>query len=68
MNLSDVAILKIKGSDYHCIISAISKSETINLIQNNKLTKKAEHYKAQKILFTAINVLFFKYIYILRKY
>ena len=51
MNLSDVAILKIKGSDYHCIISAISKSETINLIQNNKLTKTAEHYKAQKILF-----------------
>ena len=51
MNLSDVAILKIKGSDYHCIISAISKSETINLIQNKKLTKTAEHYKAQKILF-----------------
>ena len=25
MNLSNIAILNIKGSDYHCIISGISK-------------------------------------------
>ena len=31
MNLSDTAILKIKGSDYHCIISGISKSDTMIL-------------------------------------
>ena len=33
MNLSDIAILAIKGSDYRCIISGISKSEAINLMQ-----------------------------------
>ena len=32
--LSDIAILNIKGSDYCCIISLISKNETINLMQN----------------------------------
>ena len=31
MNLSDTAILNIKGSNYRCIISGISKSEAINL-------------------------------------
>ena len=34
MNLSDIAILNIKVSDYHCIISLISKNEAINLMQN----------------------------------
>ena len=41
MNLSDIAILIIKGSDYCCVISGISKSEAINLMQNTDLTKKA---------------------------
>ena len=46
MNLSDIAILNIKGSDYRCIIiSGITKIEAINLMQNTNLTKKAEHYK-----------------------
>ena len=31
MNLSDIAILNIKGFDYCCIISRISKSKAINL-------------------------------------
>ena len=43
MNLSDIAILNIKGSDYLCIFSLISKNEAINLTQNVDLT---EHYKA----------------------
>ena len=34
MNLSNIAILNIKGSDYSCIISLISKNEAINLMQN----------------------------------
>ena len=29
LDLSDIAILNIKGSDYGCIISLISKSEAI---------------------------------------
>ena len=40
MYLSDIAILNIKGSDYNCIISLISKNEAINLMQNDDLTKK----------------------------
>ena len=41
MNLSDIAILNIKGSDYCCIISLISKNEVINLMQNADLTEKS---------------------------
>ena len=40
MNLSDIAILKFKGSDYRCVISGISKNEAINLMQNADLTEK----------------------------
>ena len=39
MNLSNITILSIKGSDYHCIISRISKSEAIKLLQNIDLTE-----------------------------
>ena len=41
MNLSDIAILNIKGSDYHCIISLISKNEVIKLLQNADLPEKS---------------------------
>ena len=41
MNLSNIAILNIKGSDYCCIISLISKNEAINLMQNADLTEKS---------------------------
>ena len=41
LNLSDIAILNIKGSDDHCIISLISKNETMNLLQNANLTEKS---------------------------
>ena len=40
MNLSGIAILNIHGADYRCIISRISKSEAINLMQNNDLSIK----------------------------
>ena len=40
MNLSDIPILYIKGSDYCCIISLISKNEAINLMHNADLTGK----------------------------
>ena len=42
MNLSDIAILNIKEADYHCIINRISKSETINLLQNIGLSGRNE--------------------------
>ena len=41
MNLSDIAILDIYGVDYCCIISRISNSEAINLMQNVDLTEKS---------------------------
>ena len=41
MNLSDIAILNIKGSEYRCIVSLISKNEAINLMQNADLNKKS---------------------------
>ena len=41
MNLSDIAILNIKGSDFCCIISLITKNETTNPMQNADLNKKS---------------------------
>ena len=41
MNLSNIAILKIKSADYHYIISGTSNSEVIKLMQNIDLTKKS---------------------------
>ena len=40
MILSDIGILNIKGSDYCCIISLISKNVAINLLQNADFTEK----------------------------
>ena len=40
MNLSNIAILNIKGASYRCIISGISKSDAIILMYNIDLTKK----------------------------
>ena len=41
LNLSNIAILNIKGSDYRCIISLISKNKAIKLLQNDDLTEKS---------------------------
>ena len=40
VNLSDIAILKIKGSDYCCIVSLIRKNEAVKLLQNADLSEK----------------------------
>ena len=40
VNLSDNAILNIKGADYCCIIKGISKSDAVNLLQNADFTKE----------------------------
>ena len=40
-NVSDIIILNIKGSHYHCIISLISKNEAINLMENANLIQKS---------------------------
>ena len=41
MNLSDIPILNIIGSNYRRIISLISKNEAMQLIQNANLTEKS---------------------------
>ena len=40
MNLCNIAILNIRSPDFCSIISGISKSEAINLMQNISLTEK----------------------------
>ena len=45
MNLKNIYILNNEGPGYCCIISGISKSEAINLMQNVDVTEKVEHYK-----------------------
>ena len=50
MNISDIAILNIKVSDYCCIISGISKNNAINVMQNIDLTEMPNIIKHKKIL------------------
>ena len=45
MNLSYIAFLNIKGSDYCCIINGISRNKAINLMQNTDLTEIVERSK-----------------------
>ena len=51
MNLSDIAILNIKGSDYCYIISMFSKKEAIILIQNADLTEKSKALQNIKLYY-----------------
>ena len=44
-NLSDIAILNIKGSDNRCIISLISKNKAVNYYKMLIWLKKVEYYK-----------------------
>ena len=41
VNLSNIAILNINGADYRYIISGISRSDAINVMQNIDLTEKS---------------------------
>ena len=41
MNPNNGAILTITGIDYRCIINWISKSEAVNLLQNDDLSDKS---------------------------
>ena len=54
MKLSNIAVLSIKGADYCCIITGISKSEAINLMQNIFLSEKKWDIIKYKNLFSDI--------------
>ena len=45
VDFSDITIFNIKGSDYRCIISLISKNEGTNYYKMLIWLKKVEHYK-----------------------
>ena len=49
MNLSNITILNIKGSDCHCNISGISKNEAKNLMQKTNLTERRTKLQSIKI-------------------
>ena len=49
VNLSDIVISNIKGSNYRFIISLISKNETINLLQNADLNEKIRALSIKRI-------------------
>ena len=49
MNLSNFAILSIKGSDYCSIISLIIKNEAINVIQKCRFDRKIRNIMKHKI-------------------
>ena len=66
IKISDIAISNIKGSDYCCIISLISKNEAIKLMKNDpykKILKIFEDIEIEKSKFYH-----HKTPYILRKY
>ena len=56
VNLNDITILNIKGSDYLCIISGISKNEVINLMQSADLAEKKQNIINQKNLLLHIKM------------
>ena len=57
VNLSDIHISSINGDHYRCVISGISKSEAINLMQNADLTlKKRNLVKHKRGVFTYFNL------------
>ena len=40
LNISDVAIITVKNANYRCIMCNISKSEAINILDNNVLENR----------------------------
>ena len=50
LNLSDIAFLEIKNAGCHCIISGISRSKAIKLLQNIDLSEKSGTYSQEQFL------------------
>ena len=51
MNLRYIAILNMKGSNYHCIISLFNKNEAINLCKMGKEYLTFGNIEIEKIKF-----------------
>ena len=50
INLNDIAILNIFDVDHYCIITGISKTEALNLLQNTDISKKVNIIKHENLL------------------
>ena len=50
INLNDIAILNICDVDHCCIITGISKTEALNLLQNTDISKKVNIIKHENLL------------------
>ena len=50
INVSDIVFLEIKTAGYCCIVSGISRSEAIKLLQNIDLTEKSGAYNQEQFL------------------
>ena len=50
INVSDIVFLEIKTAGYCCIVSGISRSEAIKLLQNIDLTEKSGAYHQEQFL------------------
>ena len=69
INLNDIAVLNFEASDYLCIISLISKSDAINLMQIADLTEKSGAlWKKWKIVNQKIYKNFLKHIWKWKKW
>ena len=51
INFSDIAILNIRGSDYHCIINLISENEATNLMKKGWFDWKKDNIIKHKNFF-----------------
>ena len=50
INVSDIVFLEIKTAGFCCIVSGISRSEAIKLLQNTDLTEKSGAYNQEQFL------------------
>ena len=56
INLDDIAILNIRSVDYRCVVNGISKSKTVNLLQNADLSEKKGNTIKHKNLLSHIKI------------
>ena len=68
VNLSDIAILNINGVDYCCIITGISKSEAVNLLQKADLNEKNVNFFFVFYIYTYLKIDFLYFIMLRKTY
>ena len=67
VNVSDIVIITIKNVHYRCIIHNISKSETINLLENSVLENCGYIYKNIVLNFSLLKTVFLLFLFSIYK-